>query len=69
MTRLNDDLTGKDLARLCKVSVRTVECWRRRKIGPPYVRRLNGTIIYPIAPALAFIELYNGRPLDTVGEA
>lgn len=69
MTRLVGDLTGKELADLCKVSVRTVECWRRRKQGPPYLRRLNGTIIYPIGPALDFIERYNGRPLDTEGKA
>lgn len=40
-------LTPEQLAeRLGEVSGRTLETWRRRKVGPPWVRLANGAVRY-----------------------
>jgi len=33
-----DFLTTKDLAERLKLSTRTLETWRARKVGPPYLK-------------------------------
>ena len=55
-------LTGNQLAKLCRVSIRTVECWRRRNMGPPYTKLYNGAVRYPVEEASAFILKYTGQP-------
>ena len=42
-------LTTKEIAELCRVSVRTVESWRRRKQGPEYTKLPTGQIRYPLS--------------------
>lgn len=54
-------LNGKQLAKCCKVSIRTTECWRLRKMGPPYRKFCNGAVRYPIEDALAFVQQYTGK--------
>lgn len=57
-------LTGRQLAKCCKVSLRTVEDWRRRGMGPPYEKRCNGAIRYPIEEANRYLIEYTGKPLN-----
>ena len=57
----NNGLTGKQLALLAHVGLRTIEDWRRKKVGPPYKKLNNGRIIYPLATAIEFIENYTNR--------
>ncbi|GAB1253671.1 hypothetical protein [Desulfovibrio falkowii] len=56
-------ISSKKLAELCGVSLRTVEGWRRRKQGPLYEKRLNRTVRYPLATAIAYAEEYSGRSI------
>ena len=49
-------LTGKELAELCKVSLRTVESWRQRGKGPKYVKMENGQVRYPASESLEVIS-------------
>lgn len=56
-------ISGKKLAELCGVSLRTVEGWRHRKQGPPYEKRLNRTVWYPLTTAIAYAEQYTGRSI------
>ena len=51
-------LTTKEIAELCRVSVRTVESWRRRKQGPEYTKLPTGQIRYPLSSVWAFINSY-----------
>lgn len=46
-------LSTSDLARRWGVSVRTLEGWRLRRLGPPFVR-LNRLIVYRLSDILAF---------------
>lgn len=43
-------LTTKEIAELCRVSVRTVESWRRRKQGPSTQNSPRGKFVtrYPL---------------------
>lgn len=61
-------LTGKDLAQLCRVSLRTVETWRLRKMGPPYKKMAHGAVLYPFEPAATFVEKYTGSPIISISE-
>ena len=54
-------LTGKELAKLCRVKLRTVEGWRRRGQGPEYVKLPTGQIRYPLDAALSFTTHYHSR--------
>lgn len=58
---MDDDallITGRELARLFHVSRRTVEAWRYRKSGPPYIRLSNGVVRYYRDEALDYLEQY-----------
>ena len=46
-------LTQHDLARRWRMSERTLEAWRWRKRGPPYLR-IGGKIIYRRSDVLAY---------------
>lgn len=54
--------TGEDIARFCKVSLRTVENWRYRRRGPAFILLPNGNVRYPKKEAYAFIAAYRGFP-------
>ena len=51
-------LSSKDLARLCCVSVRTVEKWRYLGKGPEHITGWKGRAYYPAETALPFIRNY-----------
>lgn len=51
-------LTTKEVAELCRVSVRTVENWRCRGQGPRYICLGTGQIRYPADQVLRFINYY-----------
>jgi transcriptional regulator with XRE-family HTH domain len=46
-------LTQEELADRLRQSPRTLEGWRYRKVGPPYVKLL-GRVLYSIADIVAF---------------
>jgi len=46
-------LTETDLARRWRMSVRTLQAWRWRKIGPPYVKAV-GKVLYRLCDIEAF---------------
>lgn len=56
-------ISGKQLAELTKVSIRTVEDWRRRNQGPAYQKLANGEIRYPLEDVIEFIKEYRGCTL------
>ncbi len=41
-------LSEKELARRCKLSIRTLQRWRREGIGPEYLK-LGGRVLYRMA--------------------
>ena len=53
-------LTPEEAARLCAVSVRTLEGWRRRQSGPPFIR-LGNTVRYDMGELLAFLAEHTVR--------
>lgn len=59
MSSLPHFLQTKELARLCRVSLRTVEGWRKRRTGPQYVKLPTGQIRYPSEDVQKFIEGYH----------
>lgn len=58
MTTLPRFLRTKEVARLCRVKVRTVEGWRRRGQGPEYTKLPTGQVLYPLPSTLEFIKNY-----------
>lgn len=58
MTSLPRFLRTKEVARLCRVKIRTVEGWRRRGQGPKYTKLPTGQVLYPLPSTLEFIEGY-----------
>lgn len=60
-----------DLARRWRMSTRTLEGWRRLKIGPPYLR-IGHRVIYRLSDIEAYEAkhlcnvLVNGRPTPSV---
>ena len=58
MTALPRYLRTKEVARLCRVKVRTVEGWRRRGQGPEYTKLPTGQVLYPLPSTLDFIKRY-----------
>lgn len=61
-------LKTAEVAAILRVTPRTVERWRRRGAGPPYVRLGTRTIRYPRAAVLAFAELYTVRAAPAPAE-
>ncbi|MCD7982736.1 MAG: helix-turn-helix domain-containing protein [Desulfovibrio sp.] len=63
-------LTTAEVAKLCRVSPRTVEGWRYRGQGPPFVRLENGQVRYLAQEALAFAgyEHEPGLKANTLSE-
>lgn len=62
MNSLPRFLRTKEVARLCRVKVRTVEGWRRRGQGPEYTKLPTGQVLYPLPSTLEFIKSYT--PLE-----
>ena len=62
MTTDTDDpfLTIDEAARLLRVSRRTLDNYRCRKLGPPY-RRHGGRIVYRLSDLLAWSEQRRAR--------
>lgn len=58
MSSLPRFLRTKEVARLCRVKIRTVEGWRLRGQGPEYIKLPTGQVLYPLAPALEFVKNY-----------
>lgn len=56
MTSLPRFLRTKEVARLCRVKIRTVEGWRRRGQGPEYTKLPTGQVLYPLPSTLEFIK-------------
>lgn len=50
-----------DLARRWSRSIRTIEGWRHRKQGPPFVR-LNRLVVYRLSDILAFEAAWRMDP-------
>lgn len=46
-------LTEVDLARRWRMSVRTLQAWRWRKVGPPYIKAM-GKVLYRLSDIEAF---------------
>lgn len=46
-------LTETDVARRWRVSPRTLQAWRWRKVGPPYLKAM-GRVLYRLADIEAF---------------
>jgi hypothetical protein len=46
-------LTENDLARRWRMSVRTLQAWRWRKVGPPYLKAM-GRVLYRLSDIEAF---------------
>ena len=46
-------LTQIELARRWRMSERTLETWRWRKVGPTYIK-LRGKVLYPLTDVEAF---------------
>lgn len=63
-------LTTAEVAKLCRVSLRTVEGWRYRGQGPPFVKLENGQVRYPAREAFAFAgyEQNPGLKANTLSE-
>lgn len=61
-------LTTAEVAAICRVTPRTVERWRWRGAGPPFVRIGKRTIRYESAAVLAFLELFTVRRRDLPAE-
>lgn len=58
---LGELLTPEDLARIFRVSVRTVYSWRSRDVGPPGFR-VGGAVRYRREDVAAWVR--NGGTLD-----
>ena len=52
---MEDFLTTKELSVWLQVSERTIENWRREKVGPPY-RKLGHAVRYLRAEILSWLE-------------
>jgi len=48
-------LTGPELADLLRISPRTVEAWRLRGQGPPFIR-LGARVVYDFQEVEAFLD-------------
>lgn len=59
-------LSQKELARRWKISPRTLEAWRWRRIGPDYIR-VVGRILYRIEDVEAFERSNVTKMEDTRG--
>lgn len=46
-------LTEHDLARRWRMSERTLQAWRWKKIGPPFIR-LQGKVLYRVVDVIEF---------------
>lgn len=55
-------LWTSDLARRWGRSIRTLEGWRHRRQGPPFIR-LNRLIVYRLSDILAFEEARRTDPM------
>lgn len=53
-------LTGKEIARLFRVKLRTVEGWRQRGQGPEYSKLPTGQIRYPLESTLEYLAKNRG---------
>lgn len=58
MNSLPRFLRTKEVARMCRVKVRTVEGWRRRGQGPEYTKLPTGQVLYPLPSTLRFVKNY-----------
>lgn len=54
--------SSESAARICGVSLRTIRDWRRRGVGPAFVRLSSTCIRYPEAELKRFLESRLVRP-------
>jgi predicted DNA-binding transcriptional regulator AlpA len=55
-------LTKPDVARLCRVSIYTVDRWTSRRIGPKFYR-LNRRIVFQLRDVMEFVERHAVKPV------
>lgn len=58
-------LFPREAADFLKVSDRTLQTWRRRKVGPPYFKAAGGSVRYPRSGLADFVRrsTYPGKPV------
>ena len=59
-------LTTAEVAEYLRVSLRTLEGWRRRRVGPPW-SRLEGQVRYDLHELEAFMEANRVEPQRAAG--
>jgi len=62
MTEKNDLLTPEQVAEILGVKPTTVQTWRARRVGPPYIRVGHRTVRYSAAALQEWLESREQRP-------
>jgi excisionase family DNA binding protein len=57
ISKVEDCLTAKEAAKFLRVSIKTLERWRRESKSPPYIKTKR-TILYKTEDLLAWLELH-----------